>query len=340
MFDKIIKYISASPLFTGKTPRFWHENGVVPQVLLPLSVVYFFVKRIISKSPEPRKFNVKVICVGNAIAGGAGKTPTAIAIYKEILKLRPGANIAFVSTGYKGRLRGPVEVKRDVHDFHDVGDEALLLAAYGRVIICKDRVQALELAESSGVEYAILDDGLHDKRIFKDITFLVIDGKYGFGNNLLIPAGPLRDRLDYAIEGTDHIILIGDDAKNSVSQVKRYGRKNFPVLKSFIDVVTEPDKAQIYVAFAGIGRPQKFFDMLKKEMKLAVVETVEFADHHNYTKADMEHLEHIAKGQKAKLVTTEKDMIKLPKEFADTVECVRIELRFEDGDISEVLEKL
>lgn len=340
MLGKALKYIGESSLLSRKTPHFWHENGFIAQALIPLAVIYFLVKRLNFSKPDPKKFPAKIICVGNAIAGGAGKTPTAISLYKELKKLKPSAKIAFVSTGFKGRIYGPVKVDITQHNYKDVGDEALLLAQAGDAIICKSRLEAVEYASSQNYEYIILDDGLHDKKIVKDLSFLVIDGKYGFGNGIVMPAGPLRDRLDYAIEGTDQIILIGEDTKKSISKAKKFGRKNFPVIRSFIDVVTPVDEKRVYVAFAGIGRPQKFFDMLKNEMKLAVVETVEFADHYNYDSSDIEHLLNVAELQKAKLITTEKDFIKLPKEFAEKVECIRIELKFEDKDIGEVLSKL
>ncbi len=340
MLRDLLKIIGESALFSRKTPRFWHENGFIPQLLIPFAVIYFILKRIFSSRAKPQKFEAKIICIGNAIAGGAGKTPAAIAVYKELQKQKPAAKICFVSTAFRAKIYGPEKIDISKHTVADVGDEAFLLASHGNAVICKNRVKAVEYAISLGFTYIILDDGLHDKRIHKDITFLMIDGNYGFGNGLILPCGPLRDRLDYAVEGTDHIILIGEDKTKAVEQVNAFTKKKYPVIRSFIDTTTKIDETNIYVAFAGIGRPQKFFDTLKNDMKLVVAETVEFPDHHTYNESDFETLNNIAASQKAKLITTEKDFVKLPKEFAANVECLKIELQFDDGQVPQILNKL
>lgn len=338
--NSILKIIGESSAFSQKTPWWWHHNGFVPQALLPVSVLFFFLKRIFTSRSKPQKYPAKIICIGNAIAGGAGKTPAAVAIHKQLRKLKPGAKLCFISTGFRGKIIGPEKVDLAKHTFKDVGDEPWMLASHGDVIICKNRQKAVEHAVSLGYEYLILDDGLHDKRITKDISFLMIDGGYGFGNGIIMPSGPLRDRLDYAVDGTNYIILIGEDKKNAVKLVNNYRKEKFPVIRSFIDPVTDLDASDIYVAFAGIGRPQKFFDTLKNDMKLVVAETVEFPDHHEYDDGDFETLKNIAASQKAKLITTEKDFIKLPKAFAAETNCLKIELQFENSDITDILNKI
>ena len=336
----LFRYIGESGLFSRKTPRFWHHPNPVAELMLPFSVVYFLVKRFTSTNRPAKKFPLKIICVGNAIAGGAGKTPAAIAIHKQLSKQRASAKIAFVTTGFKAKLRGPLQVDKNSHGAKDVGDEALMLAQHGDTIVCKSRLEAVEFAAANGFEYLILDDGLHDKRIHKDISFLVIDGKYGFGNGLVLPAGPLRDRLDFAVSGADQIILIGKDESDAIKRVNLVTKKQIPVINSFIEPTTRLNETQAYVAFAGIGRPQKFFDMLKNDLKLNVVDEAEFADHHNYSGSEIKELQGAAKEYNAKLITTEKDFVKLPKDFAAQVDCVQIELQFENKDIQQVLEKL
>jgi tetraacyldisaccharide 4'-kinase len=295
------------------------------------------IKRLGNKKVTTKKFDAKIICIGNAIAGGAGKTPTAIAVYKKLQLEKQKAKICFVSTGFKAKLEGPVVVDAKQHNYLLVGDEALLLANNGNAIICKDRLKGVEFAVDQGFDHIILDDGLHDKRIHKDICFLVIDGNYGFGNGIVLPAGPLRDRLDFAITGTTHIILIGEDKKQSLDMVKKFSKQHYPVLRSYITQANEVDEKQTYVAFAGIGRPEKFFDMLKNDLKLNVAETVEYADHYMYVGSDVEYLNQIANEHKAKLITTEKDFVKLPEKFAQQVECLKIELKFEDREIERLL---
>lgn len=340
MMRWLFKKIGESSIFSRKTPKFWHESSAIAQLLVPLTVLYFLIKRIFDRKIQAKKFPTKIICVGNVIAGGAGKTPAAQAIYKRLRSLKPNAKIAFITTGFKAKIYGPVKVDIKIHTAKDVGDESFILAHTGDTIICKDRLKAVELAVSEGFEYLVLDDGMHDKRIFKDITFLVIDGKYGFGNNFVMPSGPLRDRLDFAAAGTDQIILIGEDERNALKILKYATKKELPVLKSFIDVASKIDEKQVYVAFAGIGRPQKFFDMLKNDMKLVLAQTMEFADHHVYNDNDIEALEALAKAEKAKLITTRKDAVKLPKDFLEKIDVVDISLEFEDKEIDKILSKL
>lgn len=319
-----------------KTPRFWHNNGLLAQIVLPLSVIYFLAKRIKFKKITPQKFNLKIICIGNVVAGGAGKTPTAIAVKKILQKNYPQAKIAFVSKGYKGRISEPTLVDKAIHTTQDVGDEAILLASTGNAIIGKDRFEAIKFAENLGYEIVILDDGLHDDRIIKDKSFVVIDGKYGFGNGLLFPAGPMRDRLDFAVNNADEIILIGKDEKNSFVKIKHATRKNYHALQANIKNTNELSKDLNFIAFAGIGRPSKFYDTLN-EMGLKIIQTVDFADHHNYSEEDISYLKDLAKINNAKLVTTEKDFVKLPTDFQLEVDCLKIEIVFEDERISEVL---
>ncbi len=341
MLQKILKAIGESSLFSRPTPHFWYQkNSLAGDLLLPVSVIYFIARRFAKSKKTPQKFNAKIICIGNAVAGGSGKTPTALAVMKLLKRQKPDARIAFISTGFKGALRGPLQVDLQKHDFIDVGDEALLLANYGTTIICKERLKAVEFADAQGFDYLILDDGLHDKSILKDVTFLVVDGKYGFGNGYVIPAGPLRDRLDFATEGADHVIMIGEDKNRALEKLKYDTKKDFLVSRAFINNLSEGDKGQIYLAFAGIGYPKKFFDMLTNELGLVLADKVEFSDHHKYTDDDFNYLNELAEAQKAKLITTEKDLVKLPKDFAAKVDCIKIELEFEDDSVSEILEKL
>ena len=155
-------------ILSGKTPRFWKSDGFLPQLLVPISVLYFIAKRIASKKIEPQKFPAKIICVGNATAGGAGKTPTAIAIAQTILSQSPKAKICFVSKGYKGLITKPTLVNLAEHNYTQTGDEPLILAQYAQTIVAKDRLEGINFAIEQGAEIIILDDGLHDKRVSKD----------------------------------------------------------------------------------------------------------------------------------------------------------------------------
>ncbi len=317
----------------SKTPTFWAESEGLGQLLLPLSLIYFLVKRLLDLIPvEQHTFKTKIICVGNITAGGTGKTPTSIAIYKFIKQNFPNKKCAFVTTGYKGDAYGPILIDNNKNTADEVGDEAYMLSNHGDSIMCKSRLLACKFAQEQSYDVIILDDGLHDKRIKKDLLLCVIDSKYGLGNGLVIPAGPLRDRPDFAIEGATDILMIGEPNPELFKKIERKTHKNLALSTANISVSSEHDKKNLYLAFAGIGRPEKFFDTLKN-MELAIVETVSFPDHHYYIEDDIEYLKELSEKQKARLITTEKDFTKLPEEIKKITECVRIDLNINSGDL-------
>jgi tetraacyldisaccharide 4'-kinase len=324
-FKRIINF----PIFSGKTPEFWVKDGFIPQLLLPLMVIYFFLKRLSYLGKKPYRSKAKIICIGNVIAGGSGKTPCAIKIFEILQKNFPEKNICFLSKGYKGSIIEPTIVDDNFHNFKQAGDEPLLLCKYGKTIISKDRLEGIKFAENNNFDIIILDDGLHDKRIVKDKSYLVIDGKFAFGNGLLLPSGPLRDRLDYAVSPADEIIIIGKDEKKSIDQIKKVTDKKFKINKAYIDILTEVDNNEKYLAFAGLARPEKFFEMLKNEMKLNLIDSVSFADHYSYDDNDLVSLLEQAKLNGAKLITTEKDAIKINNKFLDNIIVIKIKISFE-----------
>jgi tetraacyldisaccharide 4'-kinase len=321
------------------TPKFWDNKGFLAHLLVPVSVFYFIIKRILeSLKPAERKFSFYSIIVGNAVTGGAGKTPTVIAAAKMIREKFPDKKLCIVTKGYGGRISSPTLIDITQHDAAEAGDEAQIIAKFANVIVAKDRLKGAEFAEKNGFEVVIFDDGIHDKRIKKDLALLVIEGKYGVGNGFLFPSGPLRDRLDITASVATHIIMIGKDEKKILDKLKR--RKiEHPVFKAFINNVTQPEKEQNYVAFAGIGRPQKFFDMLRFEMKLKLLETIEFPDHFNYESPDLDYIKSVATKHNADILTTEKDFVKLPDAFKKDCKFIAIELKFEDKSFENLLEK-
>lgn len=328
--SKILKFISENFLPT-KTPQFWEKDNGIGNMLLPFSVLYFLLKRLFSfRKKTPKKFNAKIICVGNITVGGSGKTPTAIALHDFIKLNFPSYRPVFITTGFKSGLSGPVTVDIKKHTAKDVGDEAFMLANYGNTIMAKDRLEGCNFAEAESYNILILDDGLHDERIHKDISLCVIDGGFGLGNGMLIPSGPLRDRPDFAMKEVSDLLIIGDYHEKLVKKIERKARKKFDVSEAEINLVSEHDKSNIYVAFAGIGRPGKFFTSLK-DYGLVLAETIGFPDHHKYMEDDYSYLKTLAETQKAKLITTEKDYIKLSPEMQKITECVKIRLRFKEG---------
>ncbi len=313
-----------------KTPIFWKNNNTISNILAPLSCIYYFARYIHIKISKEYKSDLNIICVGNITAGGNGKTPVALKI-ADILK-ENNISFAFLSKGYKGKIKKFTQVDKSKHKAQDVGDEPLLLAQKATTFICKSRKQALielsKLSKSSkkhNYQYIIMDDGLQNPTIFKNKNILVVDGGYGFGNKKLIPAGPLRETISNTMNKIDFIILIGKDKYNLKSELKKYNKE---IIKAEINEknVNKNTKDK-FVAFCGLGRPQKFFDSLKKA-KYNTIQEITFADHHNYTANDIENLSNIAKNNNAKLITTKKDWVKFPENFKKITEVLEIDIEF------------
>jgi tetraacyldisaccharide 4'-kinase len=328
-------------------PKFWQINGFIAHMLMPLSVPYFLYLRLKNRNFEnnniiAKKLAAKIICVGNAVVGGAGKTPTAIKICQTIKAQNPNAKIAFISKGYKGSQKAPILVDAKIHTPKQVGDEPLLLANYAPIFVGKNRLQTCELAINNGFEVLILDDGMQDNSLVKDINFLVIDGAYGFGNCMILPAGPLRDRIDYAAKNISAAIIIGKDETGAIDFLKRKiytkllpEQKNidFKVINAEIESNQKPFANCNYIGFAGIGRPEKFFDSLRK-YNFNLAYTLSFDDHYFYDSNDENNLIQLAQKYNAKLITTEKDFVKLSPEFKKQVEVLKIELNLNKADLA------
>jgi tetraacyldisaccharide 4'-kinase len=321
------------------TPKFWNEKNLLANILIPLSVLYFLIVRtskLFEKSET--KFKFFSIFVGNVVAGGAGKTPTVCAIAKIIKNKFPDKKLCVISKGYGGGISKPTLINPQTHTAYDAGDEPIIISKYCDVIVANNRFQACKFADENNYEIVIFDDGIHDARIHKDISLMVIDGKYGFGNGLVMPAGPLRDRADIAMKKATHIVLISRDEKNILKKLEL--RKSLkPVFNSHITNITNHDKSRAYLAFAGLARPEKFFQSLQTNLGLNIQDTVEFPDHYYYNNDDLNYIKKRADKNNLKILTTEKDFVKLPEAFQKEVGCVKIELEFDDNSLLECIIK-
>jgi tetraacyldisaccharide 4'-kinase len=270
----------------------------------------------------PGRVALPVVCIGNLVAGGAGKTPVALAVAALLRERQPH----FLTRGYGGRLRGPVRVDPSRHSAADVGDEALLLAASGPTWLARDRLAGARAAAAAGAGLIVMDDGFQNPGLHKDHSLIVVDGATGFGNGRLIPAGPLRERPEAALQRARGIVLIGADrtglAKRLPKTVPVFGARLAPT----------PDAETLagcrVAAFAGIGRPQKFFDTLT-ELGCAIVLQRGFADHHRYSDSEIEELAFEAAAREAILVTTAKDTVRLAPDQRALVRTVDIVLEWE-----------
>jgi tetraacyldisaccharide 4'-kinase len=251
---------------------------------------------------------VPVICVGNYVVGGAGKTPTVIALAR--LARNRGLKPGILASGYGGKARVPVVVDPLSHRAVDVGDEALLLASAAPTVVAADRIAGAKRLIEHGADIILADDGFQDPAIAKDLTLIAVDAGAGIGNGHNLPVGPLRAPLSVQLRLTDALILIGDGvaAQPLVRTAARAGR---PVLRALLKPVTTREwrKARLH-AFAAIGRPQKFFDSLAA-VGANIVRAQGFPDHHVFTPSEASQIIAAADTDGCRLVTTEKDMARL-----------------------------
>ncbi len=298
-----------------QTPAFWSSDNAVSRALSPLGVLYGGLA-CLRRNAQPYRAPVPVLCIGNVTAGGAGKTPVALAFGK--LALSRGFAVAFLSRGYGGTLSGPVKVDPQVHTAVEVGDEPLLLAQVAPAWISRDRVKGAAAAASAGAELIIMDDGLQNPHLIKDMTLLVVDAAFGFGNGRLIPAGPLREPVERAVRRSRAAILVGDRALDRPALT-------LSTIKASLRPTSRDFAGREVLAFAGIARPQKFHTTLQAN-GVKIVDWQPFADHHVYAAAEIEDLAKRASGLGASLVTTEKDYVRLPVQLRKGIEVFAVDL--------------
>jgi tetraacyldisaccharide 4'-kinase len=253
---------------------------------------------------------IPVLCVGNYHVGGAGKTPTVLALARLLGEL--GERPVVLSRGYGGRLRGPIRVDPARHIAAEVGDEPLMLAAQVPVVVARDRVDGVALARSQRASVILMDDGFQNPAIAKDASLIVIDSDRGLGNGRVLPAGPLRAPLKPQLDRTDALIVIGAGtaAETIANAIAARGK---PVLSAEL----RPAAASVaalrgrhVLAFAGIGDPGRFFKTLRR-CGIDVVRQQAFADHHRFSNRELEYLFAAARADGLTLVTTEKDLARL-----------------------------
>ena len=316
-----------------KTPKFWYrpqssDAPLIERLLTPFSALYRIGQNMNLNAQQTRSVEIPVICIGNITAGGSGKTPTIIALHKLLIKHEIFKAPYFLSRGYGGS-----ESQTRCIEVHDdakiVGDEPLLLVNHSKTIISVNRYDGAKLMHDLGADCILMDDGFQNQSLHKDISLLVIDGKTGFGNQKLIPSGPLREPIDVAFQRAQAILIIGEDKTNVTSLIPEH----IPTFKASIQVQDGLvlKKERPYIAFAGLGHPQKFHDTLKQSnMNIAAFH--EFADHHPYSQKDIRPLIHEAEQKSAKLLTTEKDYQRIPRDLRDNIDVFPIELAWANED--------
>lgn len=293
-----------------KAPDFWWSRSRTLSALLlaPVSWIYGWVSGRRMHAKPLGECAVPVVCVGNFVVGGTGKTPFSLML-AEILKdqgFKPG----FLLRGYGGSEIGPLVVDPSIHTAAEVGDEALMLAKVGPTVISSDRVYGGQLAEKQNIDVLLMDDGFQNPALHKDLCFVLVDAATGTGNGMCLPSGPLRAPLDKQIVSTDVLVVVGEGAR-AEEAVKLASRKGIPIIYARLEAAYCEELRDVsLLAFAGIGRPEKFFDTLRA-LELDVAETRSFADHHAFTEAEAQSLLKDAESRHLQLVTTEKDMVRI-----------------------------
>ena len=293
-----------------REPGFWRgPPGIAAALLTPLGTVYGTIAAWRLRRPGQRA-GIPVLCIGDLTLGGAGKTPTALAV-GALLK-GAGRRPFFLSRGFGGRLPGPVQVDPARHDAGTVGDEPLLLARAAPTIVARERVAGARMARAAGATVIVMDDGFQNPALAKDLSILVIDAHRGIGNGRVFPAGPVRAPLEAQLDRAHALMVIGNGGA-AAAPVAAAQRRNIPIFTARL--VPDPtDVAALagkpLLAFAGIGDADKFFATLEAA-GAAVRSRRAFADHHRYTEADAAALLAQAHAGGLLPVTTEKDMVRL-----------------------------
>jgi tetraacyldisaccharide 4'-kinase len=310
-------------------PAFWYRpSSLTSRLLMPLGAIYGAIaaRRL---TREGFDAGIPVLCVGNYHVGGAGKTPTVLALVN--LLREAGEAPIVLSRGYGGKRRGPIKVDPGRHAASDVGDEPLMMAQNVAVVVARDRIEGIALARSQGASVILMDDGFQNPAIVKDASLIVIDGDRGLGNARVFPAGPLRAPLPPQLARTDALVIVGDGAAAD-PVAATIARQGGLVLRAHLKP-TESSVAALrgkrVLAFAGIGDPGRFFRTLRAgEVDVAAEKA--FPDHHPFSQSEIEALAAAAQRDGLTLVTTEKDLARLGRERPPDVVPFAVTLQFDD----------
>jgi tetraacyldisaccharide 4'-kinase len=319
-----------------RAPEFWAHDNLPARLLRPLGEAYGLAGRLRRRLARPARATVPVICVGNLVAGGAGKTPVAMALAAQLIAR--GRRPHLLTRGYGGRLPGPLRVDPARHDAAAVGDEALLLADVAATWCARDRVAGAKAAVAAGADLLIMDDGLQSPWLHQDLALLVVDGAFGFGNQRLLPAGPLREPLAAGFARATAVVQLGDDEVGLEGLLPPRLTRLHARLRAGPDAPDLRDRR--VVAFAGIGRPEKFFRSLAEAGALLLARHA-FADHHRYRRREVQALLAEAAAKDALCITTVKDRVRLPADLRASITILPVSVSWRDpAALAQVLDRL
>ena len=316
-----------------KAPGHWYPPGGQPSVLdrllawplLPASLFYIIGGRLRALSTSSTRTGIPVICIGNLSVGGTGKTPLTMALAARLRS--DGQTVHVLTRGYGGALRGPVLVKPDIHVAADVGDEPLLLSRAAPTWVSRRRSLGALAATAAGADVILMDDGFQNPDIEKTVSLLVIDGEVGLGNGLVVPAGPLREPAVAGFARADALVIMGPISLRTARQIRSF---QGPVFHAEL-TSSSPTKPGIRaLAFAGIGRPEKFFESARKAGYDLII-TREYPDHHVFNESELEDMRQQAAAQDLVLITTEKDWIRIAESQRRDIRTFPVEAELKEG---------
>ena len=296
-----------------KKPKFWDktELNLFSLILLPLSFLYQLIVHIKSFFAKKKDFSIPVICVGNIYLGGTGKTPVSIKIFEILKEMK----------------MNPIIIKKD---YQDQEDEILLIKKYCKILVSKTRTEGIDLAIKNNFDVTILDDGYQDFEIKKNINIVCFNLKQKIGNGLTIPAGPLRQNLK-SLKNCNLVFFNGKKDLDFEKKLKKYNSKLDFIYFEYVARNLNEFKNKKLVAFSGIGNPENFFDFLKKN-GLNIVKEMSYPDHYNYSEKDLKQLIGLKNKYKAKLVTTEKDYLRINSNNRSEFEYISIKTNLENNE--------
>tara|TARA_Y100000590_G_C15710929_1_gene1010256 strand:- start:188 stop:1183 length:996 start_codon:yes stop_codon:yes gene_type:complete len=317
-----------------KAPKFWYvkKDTIFSRFFYPLSLIFRLGTKIRNLISHTQKSSLPIICVGNIVIGGAGKTPVSLKIGK--LLIESGYNPHFISKGYAGMIKSNTLVE-SWHSPKSVGDESLLLSQIAPTWIGINRNESIKLAKEKGCNCIIMDDGFQNPTIHKDFSIVVINASQEFGNKRVIPSGPLRESIKRGLSRTNLIIVIGKVTKF----LKETIPDHIPIIQAnfIINNETKIFKGQKITAFAGIAYPEKFFNSLR-EQGAKITKEITYPDHHIFDENDLLSLAEIANKTQSILVSTQKDYVRIPKSYRSLINTLEGKIVFENEDlIKEIL---
>jgi len=312
-----------------KAPKFWYKkkDTYLSNSLYPFSLLFRFGTKIRNLISIKQQSPLPVICIGNIVVGGAGKTPVSLKIGKLLTKA--GYRPHFISKGYAGLIKKSTLVQ-SWHSATSVGDESILLSEVAPTWIGTNRINSSKLAKKKGADCLIMDDGFQNPTIQKDFSIIVINAAQEFGNKRVMPSGPLRESINRGLSRTNLIVVVGEVS----NELKKTIPENIPIIEARFEIKKENKnfKGQNITAFAGIAYPEKFF-MSLEEQGGKIVRQITYPDHYIYTENDLLTLAETANKTKSILVSTQKDNVRIPKPYRSLVNTLEGEIIFENENL-------